>query len=133
MKSTAERNKILDLRYGGQAYVPAASVFVALCTTEPTAAGGGNEANYSGYSRIEIANSLANFPAAANGVKTNANPVTFGTATTVGGTIVGVKIFDALVAGNMLDYYVIPVDERPIVTVGKQLSIAAGQMILTET
>lgn len=124
---------MLDLRYGDGVYARPASVFIALRTTEPTAAAPGNEANYTGYSRIEIPNTLANFPDAANGVKTNDNPITFGTASTVGGTIVGVTVHDALAGGNYLDYYVIPVDERPVVTVGKQLSIAAGQLILTET
>lgn len=132
MKSTTERNKMLDLRYGGGTYTKPASIFVALTTTEPTAAGGGTEASYTGYSRIEVVNNAANFPNAANGQKTNAAAITFGVAGTAGGTIVGVKIFDALTGGNMLDFFVIPEAERIVVTVGKQISIAAGQMLISE-
>lgn len=139
MKSDFERRRQLDLRYGDGTYTKPATVYIALCTTEPTSAGGGTEVVGGGstnYARVAVTNDLANFPDAitASGItsKSNANEIAFNVAGTNWGTIAGIKVFDDPSAGNLLDFYVIPIADRITINTGGQFVISAGQFIITE-
>lgn len=130
-KSNYERNRILDARYGGGAYVKPATVYVALFTAMPTVAGGGTEVAGGSYARVAVTNDAANWPNAANGVKSNANAINFPQATAAWGVVVGVGIFDALAAGNLLDFA--PLAASKTVQNGDTFQLSIGAIQFTET
>lgn len=86
LQGTGSCNETLDAWLGSTVLGPA-TVYAALFTTAPTAAGGGTEATFSGYARVAITNDLTNFPAAASRTKTTGTEIDFGTAGSSGGTM----------------------------------------------
>ncbi len=96
-------NKVLDLVLGGSSLLGPTTVYVGLSLGASNKAGSISEPSFSaGYSRIAVANTLVNFPAASNGTKSNANPVSFPSPTASWGTIVSVFLADAMSGGNIL-------------------------------
>ncbi len=104
--STYAANKLLDHVYGGPDYTRPATLYCALFTVAPTAAGGGTEVSTSGtaYARVSFTNNSTNFPAATSATKRNATNITFGTPTADWGTVVGAAWFDSSTGGNMIEY-----------------------------
>lgn len=96
------RDSLNDHLRGGPAYSPAATHYYALMTAMPTSAGGGTEASGGSYARVAFTNDSSNYPDASGGVKQNANPIDFGTATSNLGIIVGLAVYDASSGGNLL-------------------------------
>jgi hypothetical protein len=107
-------NKTLDALLRGTAYVYPATVYIALFTTNPTAAGGGVEVAGGAYARVAVVGNLADWAgtqgagttavsAGSSGATSNNNPVTFPAPVGAAwGVITGFAIFDAATAGNML-------------------------------
>jgi hypothetical protein len=87
---------------GGTAYSPAATHYYALMTAMPTSAGGGTEVSGGSYARVAFTNNTSNYPAASGGVKQNANPIDWGTASANWGILVGIAVYDASSGGNLL-------------------------------
>lgn len=83
------------------------------------------------YLRVALANTLANWPTAVGGVKSNAAVITFPTATTDWGTIYSFYIVDAASGGNVL-YGADLSTPRPVAA-GDTASFAAGNITLTES
>jgi hypothetical protein len=99
----AQANRILDHQIGGPNYSRPGTLYVGLVTaisadgstfTEVAAAGA--------YARIATPNDATNWPAAALGRKTNANVITFATATASWGLVRGWILADAASGGNVL-------------------------------
>lgn len=132
MKTNFERNRILGLRYGGGAYSPPATVYVALYTAAPTVAGGGTEVAGGSYARVAVPNDNTHFtnPPVA-GVTANLLAVAFAAASALWGTVVAVGIFDALSGGNLLDFANLTTPRT--VNSGDAFSFAIGQLQFTET
>ncbi len=79
------------------------TVWVALFKTQPTIAGGGTEAAYTGYARQ--ATSGASWVAAASKANSNASEFSFGTKTAGTDETIGWwATFDAATVGNMLEF-----------------------------
>jgi len=95
--STTLANALLNGTLRNVAYTPVATVYVALYTVAPTAAGGGTEVSGGSYARTAVT-----FSAAASGAVTNSGTVTFPTSTGSWGTVVAAGIFDASTSGNLL-------------------------------
>lgn len=118
-------NKLIDWLFRGQAIgitgATAAAgsgptnLYVGLYTVNPTDTGGGTEVSTTstGYGRVTIASSLANWAGTSvstggsvssgnNGTTSNVSAITFGTPTANWGTITGFGIFDAATGGNLL-------------------------------
>lgn len=129
-KSTYLANKVLDHIYGGPDYARPATLYCALYTVAPTAAGGGTEVSLGGYARVAMTNNATNFPAAAAQLKRNGVVITFPTATAPWWTVVGAAWFDAATGGNMLEYGPFTVS-RTILS-GETFSIAANGGTFTE-
>ena len=89
--------ELLDHVFGGAAYTPPATVYVALFTTATSGTGSGTEATGGSYARQAMA-----FDAAAAGATDNTSAVEFPTATASWGTITHTAIYDAVTSGNML-------------------------------
>lgn len=81
-RGDAYKNKTLDASYGdGRAAGFPAVVYLTLYTVAPTDAGGGTEVVGGGYAPVAVANTTANWPAAAGGQKSNGTLITFPAAT----------------------------------------------------
>ena len=102
--STFLANELLDHLLSLATYTGPATTHIGLYTAAPGDAGGGTEVAGGAYARVAYTNSVANWPAASAGSKSNANTIDFGTATANWGTIVSVGVFDASTSGNLLLY-----------------------------
>lgn len=128
--STYLSNKLLDHQLGKTAYT-SPTVYVALSTTLPTAAGGNvTEPSTGSYARV--ATSAATWNSAASGQSTNAAAVNFPTATAdwASGTALAYGVlFDAATGGNMLGFAALAVSKS--VLNGDSVSLAAGAIVVT--
>ena len=108
-------NKIVHQVFRAQAYTFPSTLYVALYTTAPADAGGGTEVSGSNYSRVSVANSLANWAgtqgagtttasSGTTGTTSNNATVTFPVPSAGWGTVVAFGIFDAASSGNLLFY-----------------------------
>ena len=109
------RNKLIDWFLRQEAFSPPATVYVALCTSAPTAASAGTEVSTSGtgYAREAVTSSLTNWAgtqaalsttvsSGTSGETSNNSAIDFGTATTGWGTVSHWEIYDAATSGNRL-------------------------------
>lgn len=93
-------NLVLENVLNNGANPASTSVYVALATTPTDDAGGGTEVSGGSYARVIRTGGFT-----VSGVATRAGNtaiIPFPTATADWGTVTHVKIFDALVAGNLL-------------------------------
>jgi hypothetical protein len=107
--SNATELKVLDHVFGGPDYVRPANLYVALLTeaiddTDTGTTIAAKEASYEGYARLLVVNNATNFPAAADGVKTNGVALTFDQCTDGADTISHFAICDAPVDGHVITY-----------------------------
>lgn len=109
-------NKIIDWLLRGQAFVPPATVYMALLTTADNDADGAKvEVAGGSYARVAIASSMVNWAgtqaagsttasSGSSGTTSNNAAISFPAPTAAWGSIVAFAVFDAAVAGNMLFY-----------------------------
>ena len=93
--STYLANKLLDHALGVEAFTMPSPIYVALNTSDPTAAGDDTEYTGGSYARYETT-----FDAAVDAATQNSAIITFNALTVT--TITHVSIWDADTAGNML-------------------------------
>jgi len=120
------KNALVNVTLRNTAYTAPVTAYVALYTSDPTAADAGTEVTGGAYARQSAA-----FNAPTNGVTANTANVTFPTATAEWGTVTHVGVRDALTLGNLL-YYAPLTTARAILT-NDQLIILAGQLTDTLT
>lgn len=123
-QSTYLRNAMVNVTLRNTAYTTPTTVYVALYTTDPTAADTGTEVTGGSYAR-----QAATFIAPTNGVTSNSANITFPTATANWGTVAYIGIRDALTAGNLLYSQALAVSR--VINTNDQLVILTGQ--LTDT
>jgi len=115
-------NELLDHVCQVGAYTPAATVYVALSTADPTDdATGLSEPVGNGYAREAIT-----FAAAASRKVVQSGDITFTTATGAWGTITHYAIMDALTAGNMLAHGAFATSKA--IVSGNTPKIASGEI-----
>jgi hypothetical protein len=95
-------NPLLNFELGGAALTVPGTWYVGLSLSPANKAGRilnaygqANEVTGGGYARVAIVNNLANFPAVAGGLKSNATAITFPTPSAAWGTVYSVFIADA--------------------------------------
>lgn len=116
-KSDFLEKRVLDVFIGGATYTPPANLHIALYTTgtltETSTGGlpGAVEVTGGGYARGVSTNNATNWPAAASTAdnpprtrKSNANAISFPTATADWGNITQWAIVDAATGGNIYYY-----------------------------
>lgn len=131
-RTNYERNRNLDVRYGGSAtYVKPATVYIGLFTAAPGVGGGGTEVAGSSYARVAVTNDATNWPNAVAGGKANAVALTFAQATGSWGTVTHVGIFDALTAGNLQDFAALVASKT--VQNGDVVQFGIGSLAFLET
>lgn len=106
------KNKLTDWLLRGQAFTPPPTVYVALYTAMPTAAGGGTEVSGGSYARVAVASSMTNWSgtqgaattvaSSGTGPTSNNGNVTWPAPTAAWGGIVGYALLDAATGGNLL-------------------------------
>lgn len=127
------RDSVLDRLYGGVAFSPPATYYLALSTTTPTT-GGANitEPTEASYARQEISNDkVTGFENASAGSLTNASDITFPVSTGAWGTITYAVLFDAETAGDAWSYT--PLSPSIIVQTATELTFEAGSLTFTQT
>jgi hypothetical protein len=129
-KGNTLSNAILDHVLGGGDYTRLATVYIALFTTAPTAAGGGVEVSGTGYARVAVANNNTNFPVASNQQKKNGAAIDFGTAGSNWGTIVAAAVMSAANGGDILYWGTLAANKT--VNSGDGFRINANNLTLTE-
>jgi hypothetical protein len=92
--------------FRGTPYVAPTTLYVGLLTAAPGEAGGGTEVAGNAYARVAVANSSAQWNAAAggNGTTANTNVVTFPVPSAGWGVVTHFAVYDAAATGNMLWY-----------------------------
>lgn len=110
------RNKIVDWLHRGQSFTPPTPVYIALCSTAPSPSSAGTELAGTGYARQSIAQSAAAMAATngdgltttpstgTTGITSNNAVVNYGTAGSAWGTASHWESYDAVTAGNRLNY-----------------------------
>lgn len=109
------RNKLVDWFHRAESFSPPDPIYIALCTTAPTAAAAGTEVSSSGtsYARVAVASSLLNWAGTQSALSTtvssgttgktsNNSQISFGTATASWGTVSHWEAYDAASGGNRL-------------------------------
>lgn len=127
--STYLSDKLLDHAMGSTSYTMP-TVYLALFTTNPTmpAGTGGVEVSGGSYARVNISSDWA---AASAESKSNNVTITFATASANWGTVVGVGLYDASTAGNLLAAG--PLGTSQTVNNGGTFSITSGNLTVTFT
>jgi hypothetical protein len=126
-KSDYLENKLLDHQLGKTSYtMPTA--YVGLFTAAPSDSGGGTEVSGGSYVRKSTAG--ADWNAAASGSSSNANAITFVTASASWGTVTHFGIFDASTSGNLLRWAALTTSKT--IGSGDTASFAAGALVCTE-
>lgn len=132
-------NKIIDALARGQALGAPATWYIGLDTVSCTEAGGGTEVTGGSYARAAIAASLVNWAgtqAAASttassgtsGTTSNNVVISFATPSAGWGTVVSVRWFDALSAGNA--WVCTPLTVSKTINTGDTVSFPAATLSL---
>lgn len=138
------RNRLIDFEFRAQAYVPPATLYLALLSAAAPA--GGTEVTTGGVARVGIASSLANWSgtqaegstsasSGTTGLTSNNGAVQFAASASAEVSATHVGIYDAAVAGNLLRYYPLKNSAGTEITrtwnIGDVISIAAGDLEIT--
>src|SRR4051812_11030737 len=98
-------DKIDDWLHGNAVGWSAPSpTYFALMLAMPTASGGGTEVSGGSYARLSVTNNSTNWPASANGIKSNGVAMTWATPSADWGNVVGIAEYDASTSGNLLTF-----------------------------
>ncbi len=95
------QNQLINGVFRNITYLPAADLYVALYSTDPTEADTGTELTGSGYARIIV---TFDAPAIGSGTSQNTDDITFPTATADWVEITHIGIRDATGGGNLLAF-----------------------------
>lgn len=110
---------------------PITNLYFALTTTAPTDAAAGTEVSYTGYARVGVAPSNANFSRTGSTV-TNVADLKF--ALVAGGptaAILGWDLYDAATGGNRLAWGTFPAGQQKVHENYDRPVIEAGQLSVT--
>ena len=113
-------DKLLDHVAINVAYTSPTTVYVALFTVMPTAAGGGTEVTGGSYARQAVT-----MGAGASGVSSNSVPLSF--TSMPAATVVGACLFDALTTGNLLYYG--PFGSSATIAAGTDFDVPVGDVV----
>jgi len=118
---------LLNQVFRNTPFTPPTTVYLALYTSNPTAADTGTEVSGGGYQRMQITFTA---PVTENGKKTikNSTDIVFPMATANWGTVSHVGIRDAATGGNLLYYG--PVENPRSIQANDILKFLAGSLAL---
>ena len=117
-------NALINATLRNTSYTSAATVYLALYTTDPTDADTGTEVTGGSYARQSVT-----FGAPSNGASTNSAAIEFPQCTASWGTVTHVGIRDALTTGNLL--YHTALDASKTIATGDVFRVASGSLSVT--
>lgn len=111
--SNYQQNKFIDFFFRGQTFVAPSTIFIALATTNGTAAACGTEVSGGSYTRAPYTSSLANWAgtqgagsttvsSGTSGQTSNNSVITFPSPTAAWGSITSFCAYDSATSGNLL-------------------------------
>ncbi len=132
-------NKIIDALLRGQALGAPVTMYIGLDTVACTDAGGGTEVTGGAYARVAVTSSLANWAgtqsagstvasSGTGGTTSNNAAVPFVTPTASWGTVVSLRFWDALTAGNAWIW--ITLTSSQTINTGNTVSFPIGTLTL---
>lgn len=133
-------NKLVDHLFRAQTFSAPANLYVGLLTAAPSDAGGGTEVSGNNYSRVTVANSLANWAgtqsagsttasSGTGGQTSNNGSITFPTPSGNWGTVSHFGIYDAASGGNLLFWGSLTIAKT--INQNDTVSFAAGSLTVT--
>lgn len=122
--------KLLDHTLNGVAYTPAATLYLALCTADPTDAATGASMNEVADSGAYVRKAIA-FGAAASRAISNSGQVSFDQASGSWGTVTHYAIVDSATygAGNVLAHGAL--SESKAIVSGNTPSVGVGEVVIS--
>ncbi len=133
-KSNFLRNEILAGKLGTGTITSPANLWLALYTTDPTAADSGTEVTGGGYVRLSTATNGTDWTASDADTWANAVVMSFATSSgawSASASITHVGLRDASTAGN-LHWYEALTTPRTVTATGVTLSFAIGAITISE-
>lgn len=106
-----------------------ATVYIAAYTVAPSDSGGGTECSLGSYARIAVTNNSTNWPAAADGSKSNGVQFDFPTATGAVGTIVAWGVHSHITNDALLVWA--DVDTEKTIADGDDYYVPVGGITVT--
>lgn len=128
-KTSYLEQKVIDHTNGKTSYTMP-TVYVGLFTATPSDAGGGTECTGGSYARKSTAGADWNAASGNPATATNANAITFVTATGSWGTATHFGLFDASTAGNLLRWAALGTSKT--IGTGDTASFAAAALTVGE-
>ena len=118
-------NLVVNVLLRNASHTGAATVYLALFTSNPTDAGTGTETSYTNYVRKAVT-----FTNPSDGVSANSAQIDFAANGSAGAvTITHIGVFDASVAGNLIFHAALTTSKT--LQPGDVLSFAAGALQIT--
>lgn len=132
--SFAMANEILNFFYRGQAISIGGSLYLRLLVSPSSRSGGGTEANYSGYSRLQLPRNTSSVftIAPSNGLLVNGVILSFPTANSLGnGDLVAFDIVDTSSGAVGKIYNGGPISPAKAIQVGKPPKFQVSSLKIT--
>lgn len=131
-KSNYFAQKLLDHEFGLAAYTFPTTVYLALYTAAPSAAGGGTEVSGSNYSRVAVPMNSTNWSRSGQTI-TNLQQLLFPIFSGSVATVVAVGIHDAASSGNLLFFSDLAAGYQKSFSANDQAVYPAGSITVTES
>ncbi len=122
--TTILANALLNHLCGKSAFAMPSSLWLALFTGAPSAAGGGTEAAFTGYARVELAGE--DWEAPDGGAVVNAGPIEFPIAGSGPTIITHWGLFTAATGGQLLEFGALTASAT--IAAGAALRFPAGEL-----
>jgi hypothetical protein len=122
--TTILANALLNHLCGKAAFAMPSSLWLGLFTAAPSAAGGGTEAAFSGYARVELAGE--DWAAPAGGAVVNAEPIEFPVAGSGPTIVTHWGLFNAATGGQLLEFAALT--DAETIAAGVALRFPAGAL-----
>ena len=133
-------NSLVDQIFRGQTAPTTSTLYIGLYTAAPSDTGGGTELSGSGYARVSVTSSLANWAgtqssgstaasSGTGGATSNNAAITFPEPTSGWGQVQAFGVFDAATGGNLLFHGSLTINKT--INEGDTVTFPAGSLVVT--
>ena len=133
-------NSLVDQIFRGQTAPTTSTLYIGLYTAAPSDTGGGTELSGSGYARVSVSSSLANWAgtqstgsttasSGTGGATSNNTAITFPEPTSGWGQVQAFGVFDAATGGNLLFHGSLTINKT--INEGDTVTFPAGSLAVT--
>lgn len=133
-------NSLVDQIFRGQTAPTTSTLYIGLYTAAPSDTGGGTELSGSGYARVSVTSSLANWAgtqssgsttasSGTGGATSNNAAITFPEPTSSWGQVQAFGVFDAATGGNLLFHGSLTINKT--INEGDTVTFPAGSLVVT--